>query len=725
MANRNNVFGVVFVMGLCQTGGVSTVDRNRNNKTNPELATISSATNSAVGLIVANGVGNNHSFSGDKQLWIDSPKANTTTTTTTNINNDLLQSSQPSIINNQTQNQSSIISERFADSSDNNPLHQHHHHQQQQTLKPKSIIDEDCRSIIVRSSSEDDKDLIEQELADQFELEESFNLNNNNQATTSNKTFNHQYSTISSLILSTSPMDSMDISLDALRLIRESLNYQVGDHHLFFVMGASGDLAKKKIYPTLWSIFRDDLIPAKTVFVGYARSNLTVENIGNNMRPYIRIENDAEQQLFDQFLKQNLYIKGSYDDAADFIKLQASVRELANPNEVCNYLFYLALPPTVFGTVTQLIHNHCMSNNGWNRIIIEKPFGRDYDSSEALSKHLSSLFIENQIYRIDHYLGKEMVQNLMGLRFANRIFGPIWNRENIASIQVSFKEPFGTAGRGGYFDNFGIIRDVMQNHLLQILTLVAMEKPVSASAEDIRDEKVKVLRCMQTLSLDDVVLGQYISDPNGKTEDSRQSYVQDPTVPNDSLTATFCLAKCVINNERWDGVPFFLRCGKALNERKTEVRIQFRDVPGDIFQGQCRRNELVIRVQPGEAVYIKMMTKEPGMTFRLEETELDLTYRSRYKDVVLPDAYERLILDVFSGSQMHFVRTDELREAWRIFTPLLKEIETKKVVPLPYTYGSRGPKQADDFCIANGFRFYGTYKWGKPETNESETNKIQ
>nr|XP_027203211.1 glucose-6-phosphate 1-dehydrogenase-like [Dermatophagoides pteronyssinus] len=515
-------------------------------------------------------------------------------------------------------------------------------------------------------------------------------------------------------------MDSMDISLDALRLIRESLNYQVGDHHLFFVMGASGDLAKKKIYPTLWSIFRDDLIPAKTVFVGYARSNLTVEDIGKNMRPYVRIENDADQQLFEQFLKQNLYIKGSYDDAADFIKLQASVRELVTPDEICNHLFYLALPPTVFGTVTQHIHDNCMSSTGWNRIIIEKPFGRDYDSSEALSKHLSSLFEEKQIYRIDHYLGKEMVQNLMGLRFANRIFGPIWNHENIASVQVSFKEPFGTAGRGGYFDNFGIIRDVMQNHLLQILTLVAMEKPVSASAEDIRDEKVKVLRCMKTLSLDDVVLGQYIADPNGKTEDSRQSYVQDPTVPKDSLTATFCLAKCIINNERWDGVPFFLRCGKALNERKTEVRIQFRDVPGDIFQGQCRRNELVIRVQPGEAVYIKMMTKEPGMTFRLEETELDLTYRSRYKDVVLPDAYERLILDVFSGSQMHFVRTDELREAWRIFTPLLKEIETKKVVPLPYIYGSRGPKQADDFCIANGFRFYGTYRWEKPEKDRQQ-----
>lgn len=268
--------------------------------------------------------------------------------------------------------------------------------------------------------------------------------------------------------------------------------------------------------------------------------------------------------------------------------------------------------------------------SGWNRVIIEKPFGHDFDSSAQLSRHLNSLFREDQLYRIDHYLGKEMVQNLMILRFGNRIFGPLWNRENIASIQVSFKEPFGTQGRGGYFDDFGIIRDVMQNHLLQILCLVAMEKPVSSNAEDIRDEKVKVLKCTQTLKLDDVILGQYIGDPDGDGE-AKLGYRDDPTVPKDSLTPTFAITCCKINNERWEGVPFFLRCGKALNERKAEIRIQFRDVAGDIFDGQCKRNELVIRVQPGEAVYIKFMTKLPGMAFQLEETELDLTYGNRYK----------------------------------------------------------------------------------------------
>lgn len=327
-----------------------------------------------------------------------------------------------------------------------------------------------------------------------------------------------------------------------------------------------------------------------------------------------------------------------------------------------------------------------MAPKGWSRIIVEKPFGRDLDSSNKLSKHLASLFKEEELYRIDHYLGKEMVQNLMTLRFGNRIFGPTWNRDHISAVVISFKEPFGTQGRGGYFDEFGIIRDVMQNHLLQILCLVAMEKPPTTNADDIRNEKVKVLKSTKTITMNDVVLGQYVGDPSGEGE-AKLGYLDDPTVPKGSVTPTFALGVCHIQNERWDGVPFILRCGKALNERKAEVRIQYRDVPGDIFHGQAKRNELVIRVQPGEAVYIKMMTKTPGMSFEMEETELDLTYLSRYKDAVMPDAYERLVLDVFCGNQMHFVRSDELTEAWRIFTPLLHQIETEKNKPIPYAYG--------------------------------------
>ncbi|XP_002735158.1 glucose-6-phosphate 1-dehydrogenase-like, partial [Saccoglossus kowalevskii] len=478
----------------------------------------------------------------------------------------------------------------------------------------------------------------------------------------------------------------MASSDEGVQLIRDTMEGEEESvPHVFVVMGASGDLAKKKIYPTLWWLFRDGLLPKNTTFVGYARSKLTVEAIKEKTMPYLKVK-DNEKSKLDTFFSLNYYVQGSYNGKSDFENLNTLLNKIEK-NQKSNRLFYLALPPSVFMDVTSNIKASCMSKTGWTRVIVEKPFGKDAKSSAELSNHLSSLFKEDELYRIDHYLGKEMVQNLMILRFGNLIFGPSWNRHHIASVIISFKEPFGTQGRGGYFDEFGIIRDVMQNHLLQILSLVAMEKPVSTSAEDIRNEKVKVLKCMAEVKKENVVLGQYVGNPNGKTADSKLGYLDDPTVPKGSTTPTAATAVAYIQNERWDGVPFILKCGKALNERKAEVRIQFEDAPGDIFDGMNKRNELVIRVQPDEAVYCKFMTKKPGMAFNPVETELDLTYGSRYKDVVLPDAYVRLILDVFCGSQMHFVRTDELAEAWRIFTPLLHQIEKEKIKPIPYQYG--------------------------------------
>lgn len=526
--------------------------------------------------------------------------------------------------------------------------------------------------------------------------------------------------------------------------------------YLFIVFGASGDLAKKKVYPTLWTLFKNKLLPRDTKIIGYARSERTIEQLKSDVFKYVKL-GDNEEELWLTFWQQNSYIKGAYDNPEDFEKLNIFMNQLATSNgNIVNRLFYLALPPVVYAIVSELIRKHCIpdgpaikshdqkSNNqienghsngvstasrepssngikmspsstgGWSRLIIEKPFGRDSETSAELSEHLSRLYTEDQIYRIDHYLGKEMVQNLMALRFGNRIFSKTWDRENISSVYITFKEPFGTYGRGGYFDSFGMIRDVMQNHLLQMLSLIAMERPVSNDPERIRDEKVKVLRCMPPIKREDIVLGQYVGNDQligQEDKEAGQGYRDDPTVPDDSITETYALAVLWVNNERWEGVPFFLRCGKALNERKAEVRIQYRDVPGDIFNGQLKRNELVMRVQPGEAVYLKMMTKQPGMSFDLDETELDLTYKKRYRNAVLPDAYERLILDVFAGSQMHFVRSDELAEAWRIFTPVLKEIETFREAPLPYKFGSRGPKQADHLISKYGYKFYGTYKW--------------
>lgn len=491
--------------------------------------------------------------------------------------------------------------------------------------------------------------------------------------------------------------------------------------HVFIILGASGDLAKKKIYPTLWWLFRDGLLPDDTHFVGFARSNLTMENIKAACLPHMKVA-DEESDYLSAFISKNSYLSGRYDDGSSFHRLNDHILSLPGGTDA-NRLFYLALPPSVYQHVATNIRKHCMSARGWNRIIVEKPFGRDLQSSQELSAHFSSLFSESQIYRIDHYLGKEMVQNLMVLRFGNRIFGPIWNRDSVACVVLIFKEPFGTQGRGGYFDDFGIIRDVMQNHLLQMLCLVAMEKPASTSPDDVRDEKVKVLKCIAPVVASDVVLGQYVGNPEGD-EHSKLGYQDDPTVPKGSCTPTFATAVLYVQNERWDGVPFILRCGKALNERKAEVRLQFTDVPGDIFNQRCQRNELVVRVQPDEAIYLKMMTKRPGVYFSPEETELDLTYRSRYKNVKLPDAYERLILDVFCGNQMHFVRSDELQEAWRIFTPLLHQMERDEEHLIPYTYGSRGPKEADELVQRVGFRYEGKYKWVKPTQTDAVTHLL-
>ncbi|XP_074644300.1 glucose-6-phosphate 1-dehydrogenase-like [Tubulanus polymorphus] len=496
--------------------------------------------------------------------------------------------------------------------------------------------------------------------------------------------------------------------LESLELIKSSLHpEELSDTHIFVIFGASGDLAKKKIYPTLWWLFRDGLLPQNTLFVGYARSKITVEDIRLKASPYMKVA-AGEEQLLNEFFTKNDYVQGSYDQSEDFTRLKSNLHSKGP----AHLLFYLALPPSVFEPVSTHIKEQLMSpDSHWNRIIVEKPFGKDSASSAKLSKHLASLFKEEQLYRIDHYLGKEMVQNLIVVRFGNRIFAPMWNRDNIANVLISFKEPIGTQGRGGYFDEFGIIRDVMQNHLLQILSLVAMEKPPSLNAEDIRTEKVKVLKSISPMKLEDLVIGQYVGKPDGVGEE-KESYLDDPTVPNDSITPTYACGVVHVKNERWDGVPFILRCGKALNERKAEVRIQFKDVSGDIFSdGELKRNELVIRVQPGEAVYMKMMTKKPGMGFSAEETELDLTYGSRYQNVKMPDAYERLILDVFYGSQVHFVRSDELAEAWRIFTPVLHQIEAEKIKPHHYEFGRRGPREADDLCTKHNFAYTGTYKW--------------
>ncbi|PNW70574.1 hypothetical protein CHLRE_17g725550v5 [Chlamydomonas reinhardtii] len=299
--------------------------------------------------------------------------------------------------------------------------------------------------------------------------------------------------------------------------------------------------------------------------------------------------------------------------------------------------------------------------------------------------------------RLHHHLAY-LRENMLMLRFANPIFSAFFNRHYISNIQITFKEPFGTEGRGGYFDSYGIIRDVIQNHLAQVLALLTMEAPVSLHPDDIRDEKVKVLRCIAPAGLADCVLGQYAADKG------QPGYLDDPTVNPGSRTPTFAAVRVFVRNERWDGVPIIIKAGKALNERLAAVRIQLRTPPASIFGPlDHMRNELVVRFQPGEAIYAKMVVKKPGLEMDFEMSELDLSYPERYKGVVIPDAYERLILDCIRGDQQHFVRRDELRAAWAIFTPLLHAIDAGAVPLHPYPYGSRGPAAVDQFITDSGY----------------------
>ena len=383
---------------------------------------------------------------------------------------------------------------------------------------------------------------------------------------------------------------------------------------MVFLLYASGDLAKKKTYPSLFKLYIAGFLPAHTNIIGFARSDYSDKSFRDKYRGILQgLAGEAGDQVCEDFLSLCSYCRGkAYDDADAWERLNevATKAEDASGYPTANRVFYFALPPNVFASAGAVIKAKCMSARGFNRMIIEKPFGRDSASSKELGEQLSKLFTEEELYRIDHYLGKELVQNLLVLRFGNVFLQPLWNRNYIKSVIISFKENVGTMGRGGYFDNYGIMRDVMQNHLLQILSLVAMEPPVRVAgpgyANFVRDEKVKVLRCIEPLRPEDVILGQYVG--NG----TEPGYLDDETVPKGSQCPTYALASFKINNARWAGVPFIMKAGKALDQRKCEIRIQFKLPPGaeHMFAGrEVPLNELVIRVQPNDAIYFKCNIK--------------------------------------------------------------------------------------------------------------------
>lgn len=468
------------------------------------------------------------------------------------------------------------------------------------------------------------------------------------------------------------------------------------------VFGASGDLAKKKTFPALFGLFREGMLSNTTRITGFARSHLELDAFKERLRPFFQLIKEGDEDLAEDFLKLIHYRSAPYNEPEGFKALEEDIQKYDNEKGVTesHRLYYLALPPSVFTTVAKMLKDHCHPRDkGLARLIVEKPFGHDLDSSRELQKSLAPLWTEEELFRIDHYLGKEMVKNLIPARFANPFLNASWSNQHISSIQVSFKEKFGTEGRGGYFDSIGIIRDVIQNHLLQVLTLLLMERPVDFSAEAVRDEKVRVLKAIQPLKEKDVLVGQYDKSEDG----SKPGYLDDDTVDPNSKAITYAAIGLHVSNERWEGVPIILRAGKALNQGKVEIRVQFKEVKSGIFE-HSSRNELVMRIQPDEAMYLKMNIKVPGYN-SVSVSELDLTYKDRYSaDFYIPQAYESLISDALNDDHSNFVRDDELDVSWGLFTPLLEKLEGPNGPdPVKYPYGSRGPADLNDFLAKNGY----------------------
>jgi len=446
------------------------------------------------------------------------------------------------------------------------------------------------------------------------------------------------------------------------------------------IVGASGDLTRKKLIPALFALYCNDLLPEDFRVIGFARSEKNDKEFRLSVAETLTCRYEPEPSQCDikvgRFLQRCHYHTGRYTSADDFRALGGRLRELVGDD--ANMLMYMAIPPTVFLDTARSIREAGLAEESahrWARVVIEKPFGRDSESSAELTAALGEIFAERQTYRIDHYLGKELIQNLMILRFGNRIFEPIWNRDHIESVSIAFSEKIGVEGRAGYFDRFGIIRDVLQNHLLQMLALIGMEQPISLAPGEIAEEKTKLLRATQPMASDETVTGQY------------EGYREDEGVPDDSITETFVRTTLHVNTPRWYGVPFRLSAGKALDTQRTEIVIRFRELPYSIFS-DIEANCLRIRVQPNEAVELVVNNKVPGMDLVSSAVRLNMLYHEEFGTEQVPEAYERLLLDVLRGDRSLFIQREELAAAWRVVTPFLTRIETERIRPVIYRYGS-------------------------------------
>ena len=477
------------------------------------------------------------------------------------------------------------------------------------------------------------------------------------------------------------------------------------DNNCIVIFGASGDLTHRKLIPALYNLYKIGRLSENFSVLGVARSELNDETFREKMREALIHNEETTPETLDAFCSHLYYQAVNTSDAQDYGKLVPRLDNLHDKYKTCgNTLYYMSTPPSLYGVIPECLAAHGLNTEecGWKRIIVEKPFGYDEKTAQALDVQIHRFFEEHQIYRIDHYLGKETVQNLLVLRFSNGWFEPLWNRNFIDYVEITGAESIGVEERGGYYDGSGAMRDMFQNHLLQVLAMVAMEPPAIINANSMRDEVAKVMHSLRPLTTEDMehnlVLGQYTAaEINGKMENG---YLEEKGVPADSRTETYIALRCEIENWRWAGVPFYVRTGKRLPARVTEIVIHFKTTPHPVFSQNAPENKLIIRIQPDEAISMRFGLKKPGAGFEAKEVSMDFRYADLAGAQVLT-AYERLLLDAMKGDATLFARTDAVHAAWKFVQPIL-DYKANGGRIHEYEAGTWGPVAADKLIAKQG-----------------------